>query len=169
MTTVTVIIKFHFCFFISFTLSKIHHVYTITIFSNFFWVLWSSHELENKDKACAKFWGVNKVYYGQCENGEYSCGDRLSGGDLVKAQTWDVPTLEILVGPLLKGGSKTFLSRWKQPGLRKFRAKIFQTANALPQSTACSVKAYCVTNSTSKNSWTYLGCSIFGSWFSNFE
>ena len=51
------------------------------------------------------------MYYGQCENGEYSCGDRLSGGDLVKTQTWDVPTLEILVGPLLKRGSKTFLSR----------------------------------------------------------
>ena len=43
------------------------------------------------------------MYYGLCENGEYSCGDRLGGGDLVHAQTWHVLTREILDGPHKEG------------------------------------------------------------------
>ena len=50
------------------------------------------------------------MYYGQCENGEYSCGDRLAGGDLVNAQTWHVFALEILDGLLNEGVKHSYHS-----------------------------------------------------------
>ena len=45
----------------------------ISIFSNFSWVLvYSHHKLrENEDNGYAKFWSVNKVPYGLCENSEW--------------------------------------------------------------------------------------------------
>ena len=42
----------------------------ITIVSNFSWVLQSSLR-EIQDNGYVKFWGVNKVRYGLCENGEF--------------------------------------------------------------------------------------------------
>ena len=84
---------------------------------------------EINDKACAKLWGVNKVYYGQCENGEYSCGDRLGGGDLVNAQTWYVLTLEILDGPFKEGVKHSYHAEnnpaWENSGVKFFNLPMF--------------------------------------------
>ena len=43
--------------------------FCITIVSNFSWVL-QVVPREIEDIGYAKFWGVNKVHYGLCENGE---------------------------------------------------------------------------------------------------
>ena len=153
MTTV-IVIKFHFILSTIFTLSIytpcIHHPKCCITISLQFLLGIMVFPWEIKDKACAKFWGVNKVYYGQCENGEYSCGDRLGGGkrewsstfslgggDLVNAQTWHVLTLEILDGPPKEGVEHSYHAE-NNPSWENSGVKFFKLPMCLPQSTVRS-------------------------------